>query len=78
VDAHFVNEILYIIFIKIFSFRSLQQQVRFSEKIAENEWRKFSKRGGITLTLGFIEGIMLYGIVCPTRAPETQVYVKHS
>lgn len=51
---------------------------RFSEKMAENEWRKFSKRGGITLTLGFIEGIMLYGIVCPTRAPETQVYVKHS
>lgn len=50
----------------------------FSEKMAENEWRKFSKRGGITLTLGFIEGIMLYGIVCPTRAPETQVYVKHS
>ncbi len=33
--------------------------------MAENEWRKFSKRGGITLTLGFIEGIMLYGIVCP-------------
>ena len=46
--------------------------------MAENEWRKFSKRDGITLTLGFIEGIMLYGIVCPTRAPETQVYVKHS
>lgn len=77
-DARFVNEILYTIFINLFSFRSRQQQVCFSEKIAENEWRKFSKRGGITLTLGFIEGIMLYGIVCPTRAPETQVYVKHS
>ena len=23
-------------------------------------------------------GIILNGIVCPTRAPETQVYVKHS
>lgn len=27
--------------------------------------------------LAFID-IILNGIVCPTRAPETQVYVKHS
>lgn len=30
------------------------------------------------MTLCDILGIILNGIVCPTRAPETQVYVKHS
>lgn len=29
------------------------------------------------MTLAIIQGIMVNGIVCPTRAPETQVYVKH-
>ena len=30
------------------------------------------------MTTGDILGIILNGIVCPTRAPETHVYVKHS
>ncbi len=42
------------------------------------ESKKKLKNRRNSLTLSVAEGIMLNGIVCPTRAPETQVIVKHS
>jgi len=44
VDAHFVNESLYIIFIVVFSFRNLQQQVSFFRENGRKRIEKIFKK----------------------------------